>query len=172
MKKSGCLNPVVFSESDHLLTQFESNEQRFRFIENIHLSVPIDLIRYNPGGSCITTLCLTQVPESRSEHEILTQGARFLQEVRPHLKEFHTRAQRPMFKRSLSNLATVKPSVAELIYKGLTLDASVAEHPETEERLRLIYLGNHGLLADLRNISPGRPSGTYDKLFLCSVWCC
>ena len=165
VKKAGCLSPVVFCESEHLLNQFESYEQRFRFIESIQLSVPVDLIRYNPGGSCITTLCLTQVTENRSEPEILTQGARFLQEVRPQLKEFHTRAQRQMFKQSLSNLATVKPSVADLIYKELTLDASAAEHPDTAKRLRLIYLGNHGLLADLRNLNPGRPSGTYDKFF-------
>ena len=163
--KAGCLSPIVFSESDHLLEPFSNNEQRFRFIENIQLSVPIDLIRYNPGGSCITTLCITQVPENRSEPEILTQGARFLQEVRPQLKEYHTRAQRRMFKQSLSNLATVQPSVADLIYKELALDASAAEHPETQERLRLIYLGNHGLLADLRHVNPGRPSGTYDQFF-------
>jgi hypothetical protein len=53
----------------------------------------------------------------------------------------------------------------EMIYKELTLDASAAAHPETQERLRLIFLGNPDLLSDLRHLNPGRPGGKYDPFF-------
>ena len=120
-----CLIPVVFRESDHLLTQFERNNQRFRFIENLHLSVPIDLIDTTQVAP-VLQYWVTQVPENRTEPEILTRWARFLQEVCPQLKEFHTRAQRRMFKQAFSNLASVKLSISDIIYKELTLDASAA----------------------------------------------
>ena len=47
----------------------------------------------------------------------------------------------------------------------MTLDASVAAHPVTQERLRLIFLGNTGLITDLRTLNPGRPSGQFDQFF-------
>jgi hypothetical protein len=102
VRDAGYLVPVVFDESVHLHEPFVSNLQRYQFICNIQLSVPIDIIRYSPGGSCISTLCITQVSQHRTEPVILTQGARFLQQVQPSLKEFHTKAQRRMFKQSLT----------------------------------------------------------------------
>jgi hypothetical protein len=52
-----------------------------------------------------------------------------------------------------------------MIYKELTMDAAVAAHPVTQERLRMIFLGNTGLVADLRTLNPGRPSGQFDTFF-------
>ena len=45
------------------------------------------------------------------------------------------------------------------------MDASVANHPATQEQLRLISLGNTGLIADLRHLNPGRPGNKYDTFF-------
>lgn len=165
VKLAGKSVPVMFDEFIHTENPFSSNDQRFRFFKNLQLSMPVDVIKYSPGGSCFSTVCLVHVPEARSEAEILTQGARFLQQIKPKLKEFHTRAQRRLFKEKLKNVASVLPSVADMIYKELTLDASVAAHPVTEERMRLIFLGNTGLIRDLRSLNPGRPSGTFDTFF-------
>jgi hypothetical protein len=57
------------------------------------------------------------------------------------------------------------PSVAELIYKELALDASTSSHPDTQERLRLIFLGDSDLITDLRHLNTGRPSGHFDVFF-------
>jgi len=165
IKSAGKNVPVIFDEFTHTENPFDSNDKRFRFFQNLQLSVPIDMIKYSPGGSCISTVCLIQVPESRSEAEILTQGARLLQQVKPKLKEFHTRTQRRLFKEKIKNVASVLPAVADMLYKELTLDVSVAAHPITQERMRLIFLGHTGLIGDLRNINPGRPSGTFDTFF-------
>lgn len=157
--------PVVFDESVHLKSPFESNLERFKFVKELQLSVPVDMLRFCPGGSTVSTLCLIRVDENRLQSQLLTDGAQLVEKVRPQLKEYHTRAQRQLFKAKLNNVAKILPSVADLIYKELTLDASAAAHPDTQERLRLIFLGESDLLADLRHLNPGRPSHTFDKFF-------
>ncbi|VDH89562.1 Hypothetical predicted protein [Mytilus galloprovincialis] len=158
--------PVVFDESKHLNKPFESNTERFRFFKDLQLKCPIDIIRFSPGGSSVSTICIVKVSgQNRSEPEMLTQGARLLQTVRPKLKEYHTRAQRRMFRENLKNVASLLPSVANLIYQELALDASAAEHPVTQERLRLIFLGQSDLIPDLRVLNPGRPNNTFDVFF-------
>ena len=132
--------PVVFDELIHLKSSFESNLQRFKFLKELQLSVPVDLLRFCPGGSTVSTVCIVRVGENRPQSELLTSGAQLLKKVRPQLKEYHTKAQRRFFKAKLKNVAHVLPSVADLIYKELTLDTSAAAHPETQERLRLISL--------------------------------
>lgn len=165
VRSAGENEPVFFDEYEHVETPFSTNQQRARFLEKMQLSVPIDIIRFSPGGSSIAVVCFFQVKESRSIPEMLTNGARFLQTARPRLKEFHTRAQRRHFKERLKNVASVLPAVSDMIYKELTMDSAAADHPVTQERLRLIFLGNTGLIADLRALNPGRPSGQYDTFF-------
>ena len=91
---------------------------------------------------------------------MLTQSARMVQKMKPQLKEYHTRAQKRAFKEKLKNGATVSPSVVNLLFYELTLDASTASHPDMQQRLHLIFLGEHGLLADLRHLNPGHPNNT------------
>ena len=157
--------PVYFDEFEHLESPFTSNQERSRFFEHLQVSVPIDIVHYSPGGTSLSVHCIFKVPEHRSIPEMMTEAARFLQKCRPNLQEFHTRAQRRLFKEKLKNVASVLPTVSDLIYKELTLDATVAAHPVTQERLRLIFLGNTGLVRDLRSLNPGRPSGHFDVFF-------
>lgn len=165
VRSAGENKPVYFDEFQHVESPFGTNQQRSYFFEKLQLSVPIYMIRLSPGGSCISVVCIFQGKECKSDVDMLSYGARFLQSARPHLKEFHTRAQRRHFKEKLKNVASVLPSVSDMIYKELTLDASAANNPITQERLRLIFIGNAGLTADLRTLNPGRPSGQFDKFF-------
>ena len=132
------------------------------FLQELHLSVPVDIIKFTPGGSIVSTVAVAQVPPNRNEANIRIDGARMLQEVRPHLQEVHTRMQKKLFKEKISNIANIQPSVTEFIYKELALDGSQATNPALQERLRLIFLGDSDLLADLRHSNPGRPGGTFD----------
>ena len=59
------------------------------------------------------------------------------------------------YKNKLNNVASVLPSVAELIYKELCLDRARASHPDTQEKLRLMFLGEHELLTDFLHLNPG-----------------
>ena len=106
---------VFFYESKHVATEFENNVQRFRFFQNLCLSVPVDMYRFSPGGSVYTSYCLVQVEENRSEPQMLTDAARMASKLRNEFSEFHTRAQRKAFKEKLSNVANVMPAVADLI---------------------------------------------------------
>lgn len=171
MQKTPLLTPVVFNEDKHLKNLFENSKEKFRYFEQLQLSMPIDLIRFSPGGSSVTINCIVKVSSDRPTPQILIEGARILQKARPYLQEFHTRSQKALFRERLQNVTHVLPSVADLIYKELTLDASTASHPSTMERLRLIFLGEKGLLSDLRHLNTGRPTGRYDIFFehLCSV---
>ena len=163
--QAGLQNPVIFNEEEHLIVAFESNLQRHRFLQNLQLSVPVDIFRFCPGGSVATSICFVQTVETRSEPEMLTECTRMACKLKDIFREYHTRMQRKIFKDRLSNIASVLPSVADLIYKELCLDSSAAAHPDTQERLRLVFLGEEGLLADLRHLNPGRPSGRYDVFF-------
>lgn len=171
MQKTPLLTPVVFNEDKHLKNLFENSKEKFRYFEQLQLSMPIDLIRFSPGGSSVTINCIVKVSSDRPTPQILIEGARILQKARPYLQEFHTRSQKALFRERLQNVTHVLPSVADLIYKELTLDPSTASHPSTMERLRLIFLGEKGLLSDLRHLNTGRPTGRYDIFFehLCSV---
>jgi len=62
-------------------------------------------------------------------------------------------------------LAAASPAFLDGIYRELTSDASTASGPDVQERIRLILLGETGLLADLRSLNSGRPLGTYDEFF-------
>lgn len=163
---AGIMAPVVFDEYKHLDKPFGSNLERFRYFQDLQLKCPVDIIRFSPSGSSVSTVCIVQVSnQNRSNAEMLTQGARLLQTVRPNLKEYHTRAQRRLFKEKLKNVASVLPSVANLIYQELALNFSAAEHPVTQERLRLIFLGQNDLIPDLRVLNPGRPNNNFDVFF-------
>ena len=149
----------------HFRVWFQSNAERFRFFRDLKLSVPIDIIKFSPGGSVLTTFCIVKVNENRSTSEMLTQGATSLQKLQPYLKEFHTRAQKREFRSQLNNVAKVLPAVADMIYKHFSLDATTAAHPVTQERIRLVFLGHEDLLVDLRSMNPGRPAIKFNLFF-------
>ena len=165
VRMAGIGNPVIFDEDLHLTSPFTSPVQRFRFFDNIRLSVDIDMIKFHPGGGLITTVCLCQVREKRTNDDMLTQGAQLLAKMRPHLKECHTRQMKKTFKKKINNIAKIQPSILEYLYSELSFDRSAAENPIVRQRLELICGGAEGLLADMRHLNPGRPTGQFDTFF-------
>lgn len=155
-----------FDEEKYLEHPFQSNLQRYRFFSKLHLTVPIDIFGFCPGGSVVSSVCVVPAREKRSEQEILVDKARFALKKNKHLfKEYHTIAMRRAFKEKVNNITRISPTVLDIIYKNFTLDATTAAHPDTQERLRLIYLGETELIADLQHINPGRPSDKFDEFF-------
>jgi hypothetical protein len=150
VKSEGLYVPVLFDGETLLSNPFDSNMQRFRFFADLQLTVPVDIIKYCPGGSVGTSYCIFKVPEKRTVSEQITMGARLLQQIRPQLREYHTKAQRRLFAKQLQNLAKVSPAVTSFIYSHLTLDATETLNSDVRERLRLIFLGNTELIADMR----------------------
>ncbi len=117
VKKVGVLKPVYFDESKHIPKPFETNVQRFRFIENLQLSVPVDMFKYAPGGSYTTVVCVVQVNPSRSDNEKLTQTAKVMAAIKPRFPEFHTRTMKKNFKQQLPILPQSLPVLRNLFTK-------------------------------------------------------
>lgn len=100
------MNPVLMKASMwriHLKTTCRETV----FFSELQLSFPVDIIRYCPGGSIITTVSLVHVAPNRTEAQFLTQGARMVQKLKPHLREYHTRGQKNAFKMKLKNIAKI-----------------------------------------------------------------
>ena len=159
------LKPVLFDETIHLNQPFDNATQRHRYYSALQLSVPIDLFKYCPGGSVVTIVFATKVSEDRSQNEALVQPIRVVSEIEGKLPEYHTRLQKRHFKQKLANIASLKPAILDFIYKELAMDAAQVSHPEMQQRLNLISLGETGLIADLRELNTGRPSDRFDVFF-------
>lgn len=52
--------------------------QRYRFLNEIQLSMPIDVYKFSPGGSILSTICFVRTDEGRNEAKMLTDAARFV----------------------------------------------------------------------------------------------
>ena len=94
-------DPVFFDEKSHLENPFENYMQRMRFFQDMHLSCPIDLFRYCPGGSAVTIVFVTKVPSTRPKNIELAHSIKVVQSVIDQLPEYHTRAQKVQFKDKL-----------------------------------------------------------------------
>ena len=161
---AGINEPVILLEQEHT-PYFDNSKQRLRFYEDLHLSVPVDLFTFCPGGSRTSVFAVVQIADKRSMNEMMTESARMLQKLRPNFKEVHTRAQKNVFKTRVNNIARIQPSLLEVIYQELALDSSVTNHPTTSQRIRAMFLGAEGLIADLRHLNPGRPGNNFDPFF-------
>ena len=56
---------------------------------------------------------------------MLTDGARYLAEVQPHLKQYHTRAMRAPWKETINSTTTLSPAIHEFIYTTPTSQISL-----------------------------------------------
>lgn len=94
----GQTNFLFFDESKHIEKPFSTNMQRYRFLNEIQLSMPVDIFRFSPGGSILSTIGILRTVENRTEAKKLTDSARFIQLHKEKFLEFHTRAQKSAFK--------------------------------------------------------------------------
>ncbi|XP_062616566.1 uncharacterized protein LOC134278262 [Saccostrea cucullata] len=156
---------LFFNEKEHAPEPFIDSKQKYRFLKNLQLSVPVDILKFCPGGSTIASFIISKTSENRTESQILVQGARLLQTARSEMQEYHTREMKKGFKEKINNITTLSPSVVEYIYKELAFDGSQTTNPIMQERLRLISLGHTDLIADLRHTNPGRPNTKFDVFF-------
>ena len=164
VKEADELTPILFDESLHLHQPFESSKQRQRFFKNMHLTSPVDLYKYCPGGSVVTVVFAAKVPEDRSEKEKFVHPLNVISKISDRLPEYHTRCQKKQFREKILNITNMKPGIIDYIYKELALDASVANNPEMQQRLRMISLGETGLVADMRELNTGK-SVKFDTFF-------
>lgn len=149
----------------NFMPEYNNGTGRFRFFENLHLSVPVDMLKYAPGGSYLALGFVWKVSKERTPEQEQTQTIQIYETIRCQLPQFHSRAMKAAFKEEFQRLSTITPSVIETIYQRLTLDRSTHANPVVNERIRLILLGETGLIEDLRTQNQGRPNTKYDTFF-------
>ena len=164
LKTTGENKPVIFDEELHLEKPFSNNMQRFKYFNELALSIPLNLFKFSPGGSIITTHILVHVAAQQTEAEMITEGAKFMAQSQMLVKEYHTRGMRKAFAKKVERVASITPAVREFIYKELTGDAFTPANKAMQERMQLLALGNEDIVADLRTLNEGRPT-TFDVFF-------
>ncbi|XP_062575399.1 uncharacterized protein LOC134237312 [Saccostrea cucullata] len=159
---------VFFDEVIHVEEPFRTNFDRFDFLQKIALSVPISVLKYNPGGSVGASVFIWRVPTDRSVQEIINEGSRTIENLKPRLLEYHTRRMKSDFTRKYGGLhACQTPKhILRSIYKELTHDASVDQNPSIEYRIQeAISSEDPDLVIDLRHLNTGRPGDTFQVFF-------
>ena len=146
-----------------------SPAQRHETLKNIFLEVPVQVLRYDPGGGIKVLLFIQRIPELMSQHEISNALVRFHATVQPKIPIYHTRAMRGEFVNQVKLLSHGKiPShVSRNIYRSLTGDSSTEiTNSEIDKRVQLALDTNDpDLIVDLRNLNSGRPGDTFQVFF-------
>jgi hypothetical protein len=88
---------LYFDEQLHILCQFKNRVDRFSFLQAMKLSVPINILRYDPGGGCESTVFLWQIPEERGLAEVMNMIMKVVERLQPRLPEYHSRRMRREF---------------------------------------------------------------------------
>lgn len=134
--------------------QFKNTYERFDFLQNIALSEPIDILRYDPGGSIGATVFIWRTPHDRGTNEVMNDTFRVFEKLKPNLPEYHTRRMRREFVKRYSSLHSVDvpKHVLRAIYAELSLDATHDQNPALEARVKQAILADDpDLVLDLRN---------------------
>ena len=95
--------PINFDEKDHTVEAFKYTAQKCRFLKDLQLSVPVDII-----------------PENRYDTAILIEGERLIEKSRDKMVEFQTRAMKNQFqekfKTSLNELHQLQNSFIQNLH--------------------------------------------------------
>ena len=147
--------PVFLGEQEFYRKM--NSVQRNRFLEQLCLSFPIDMLRYSPGGNIGNVVFVWRVPEDRTESQMMTDAVRMTVSLKPKLPEYHSRQQRINFATTYSNLTKISPAIRRAMYADLTGDSAFSVNPEMDARVHLVLLGESPeLVYDLRRLNTGR----------------
>lgn len=159
---------LCFDEDLHLQEPFKNRAMRYSFFQNLKLSFPVNLVRYDPGGSIGVTVFIWKVPPVRGINEVMNDTMRIVDELKARLPEYHTRLMRREFIKRYCNqhAVNVPKHVLRAIYTDITNDATADQNPTIDARVRQAVLSEDSdLVLDLRHYNKGRPGDTFDKFF-------
>ena len=135
-------NYILFEEDRHTNgNKSMTPKEKYEFVKGLRLSVPIDLLRYDPGGSIGGTIILWRTPIDRGQDEVMNASLKVFQKIKPLLPEYHSRQMKRSFVNNYCKWPTgekISPAVLRVIYSDLTLDASVSQNKGIEDRI-IVY---------------------------------
>jgi hypothetical protein len=153
---------LYLDESIYVPSQFKTTYERHAFLQNVKLSVPTDMLRYNPGGAVGATVFLWRVPEDRG-HDIVMN---VVNKLKPRLPEYHKRKMKKHFTETYCNIHKVPPHILRSMYTELTSDATAEQNPAMDNRLKQAIISEDpDLVVNLRHLNKGRPNDTFEQFF-------
>lgn len=85
-------NYIMFEEDRHTNgNKIMTPKEKYECVKGLRLSVPIDLLRYDPGRSIGGTIILWQTPIDRGQDEVMNVSLKVFKKIKPLLPEYHTR---------------------------------------------------------------------------------
>ena len=166
MKEVEEYKPVYFDEQLHVGKPFENKMQRLRFIENLSLAHPIDILEYDPGAGVGKIVYIWHVLGDRSIGDMTASATKMYKVVESRLPEYHTMEMKREFMRSYQGLIDIPEHIIRAMYSNLTLDATASKNPAIDARVRqAIMTEDFDMAIDLRSLNKGRPDDTFDVFF-------
>lgn len=160
---------ICFDEQSHVVAPFKHSMEKTRFINNLRLSLPVNILTYNPGGSVGLILFIWSVPKDRLPQEIANSSIEVFEKLRHLLPEYHTHEMKKQFSKRFCNLhasPNIPPHILRAIYSELTCDASALQNPTLDSRVRQAILSEDSeLVLDMRHLNRGRPNDTFTSFF-------
>ena len=156
---------AAVKEFDHLfLNDFlpALPKPRYEYIQSLErngLPSPLVLLTYSSGNNAGNLHFIWKVPTASTVAECFNSSLTTIEQVKPRLPQFHTRAMRQaMFEKFGRVSPNVKPAVLRLFYKDLTGDCSASHDlPESvvDNRVREMLsmeIGDPDTMVDLREV--------------------
>ena len=162
--KAGEYEPVFFDELT-ILGKVLTKDQRYKLLKNVKISVPLNVLRYDPGGGSSVVTVLWRVPLKETDGDHATNIVQLIKQIEPQLPVFHTRQMRQEFYSKYGQLTGMTPAVMRAVYLELTGDATTRGSAEVDRRMQLYILGELPQISvDLRHMNSGRPE-VYDAFY-------
>lgn len=98
---------TFFDEGIHITSPLLNSFERFGFLRDLQLSMSINVLKYNPGGTVGSTCFIWKVPDKLTVNEVMHDTMRIIKDLTPRLPEYHTRRMKKDFISRYSNLRSV-----------------------------------------------------------------
>lgn len=158
--------PLYFNEEVHIADAFKCTADRQRFLNDMRLDFPVDLLYSDPGSGVGATVFLWKVPENRSLVEMMTAATKMYKLLENRIPEYHTRFMWQTFAKRYFTLSDIPKHIFRSIYAELTLDASADQNPSMDDGVRQALFGNDpDMITDLRHLNKGRPNDTFNVFY-------
>lgn len=159
--------PLYFDETT-LASENMNSSQRYKFLNNLALSVDVHILHYDPGAGLGALTFFWKVQDNISSKDMYMIDNQVIHSMRPKLPQYHTRKMRLEFYSIYERISgiNIPPHVLRSIYSTLTGDASADQNPGIEQRMRTAVLASDpDLIIDLRHLNKGRPADTFEVFF-------
>lgn len=94
---------LYFDEDVHISTVFNCTVDRQRFLKELRLDFPVDMLHFDPGSGVGATVFIWKVPENRSPVEMMKSFTKMYKSLENRIPEYHTKFMRQTFAKTVKS---------------------------------------------------------------------